>query len=146
MRHLLLILAGICLARPAPAQDASVKADAQQWIIEAIGTETTAPERIHVMMKMETDPSQAAQATRSGEKRLQEFLAAVDALKIPDLTHRVVNNVITPATGGYMPGVVYSRNIVFTLPVSSERDRIVAKLEDLGARHNSHCVTCIGSG
>ena len=43
MRHLLLILAGICLARPAPAQDASVKADAQQWIIEAIGTETTAP-------------------------------------------------------------------------------------------------------
>jgi len=48
--------------------------------------------------------------------------------------------------------MVYTRNVVFKL-VSSRageqlpaRDAIIAKLEDLGARYNSHCVTCIGSG
>jgi hypothetical protein len=48
--------------------------------------------------------------------------------------------------------MVYTRNVVFKLMSSQAgqplpgRDAIIAKLEDLGARYNSHCVTCIGSG
>ena len=92
----------------------------------------------------------AADAAINGEAKLGEFLGAVDALGIPGLTHRVVNNVmIKPSQGfGGMPGVNYVRNVVFTLPdlPAAERESVVAKLEDVGARHNSHCVTCIGSG
>jgi hypothetical protein len=53
--------------------------------------------------------------------------------------------VITPSDTGM--GVTYSRNIVFTLPAeaAAARDPIIARLEDLRARFNSQCVTCIGS-
>ena len=97
---------------------------------------------------MEYESGLAADAATLGEQRLSQFLAAVDELRLPGLTYRVVNNVITPAETG--AGVAYTRNIVFTLPnpagEPAGRDRVVAKLEDLGARYNSHCVTCIGSG
>jgi hypothetical protein len=40
-------------------------------------------------MKMDYEAGQARQATTAGEKRLHEFLAAVKALKIPELSWRV---------------------------------------------------------
>jgi hypothetical protein len=140
------------LLHAAPPQ-VQVKTEAARWVIEAIGTETVPPDVIHLMMKMEYESSLAVDATSKGEKQLSEFLAAVDRLKIPSLTYRLANNLITPASAGRsrFSGFVYTRNIIFTFAPQPEQapwelDRVVAQLEDLGARYNSHCVTCIGSG
>ena len=140
--------------RDLPGQQMANKADTGRWTIESVGTETATPDVYYILMKMEFESSMAADATAEGEKRLHVFLAAVDALKIPNLSYRICNNLITPAEAlSDLPGaVVYTRNIVFTLlsPRAGEqlpaRDAIIAKLEDLGACYNSHCVTCIGSG
>lgn len=127
---------------------------AQRWVIESVGRAAARPNVIHLLMKMEYQAAQAGDATRRGEKQLAEFLAAVDGLKISDLSYHVFNNVITPghAGGSELSGVVYTRNVVFTIrrpqpgENSAELDRTIAQLEDLGARYNSHCVTCVGSG
>jgi hypothetical protein len=136
------------------SQDVEVRAGSQRWIIEAIGTERATPEVIYLLMKMESESAQAVEAAKRGERQLQEFLTAVDHLKISDLTYRVCNNVLVPGPGpeGMSSGFVYTRNVVFTLrrpqleAQRAEVDRVVAQLEDLGARYNSHCVTCVGSG
>lgn len=124
----------------------AVQAQPPRFVIEATGTERASPDLIYLLMKMEYDAGQARDATSAGEKRLREFLSAVEALKIPGISWRVFNNVLNPANTGV--GITYSRNVVFTLPVETvaERDPIIARLEDVGARFNSHCVTCIGSG
>jgi hypothetical protein len=138
--------------RNLPAQQRAPKADSEQWTIESVGTETVPPDVYYILMKMESESGLAAEATAQGEKQLRDFLAAVDALKIPNLSYRICNNLITPANEDVAEGFVYTRNIVFTLLSSRAgeplpaRDAIIAKLEDLGARYNSHCVTCIGSG
>ena len=135
-----------------PAQQTAAKADAGQWTIESVGTEIATPDVYYILMKMESESGLAVEATTQGEKRLRDFLAAVDALKIPNLSYRICNNLFTPPTMGEATGYVYTRNIVFTLmsPRAGEplpaRDALVAKLEDLGAHYNSHCITCIGSG
>ena len=152
----LCVVAALALCWSAPrtslAQQPAPQAGPRLWTIESVGTETASPDVYYLLMKMEYESGLAAQATTQGEKRLGEFLAAVDALKIPNLNYRVCNNLITPANSGEAAGMVYTRNVVFKL-VSSRpgeqlpaRDVIIAKLEDLGARYNSHCVTCIGSG
>jgi len=146
---LLLMLCG-SLAPAGPSPQVQVKEEPSRWVIEAVGTESMPPDLIHLMMKMEFESSLAADATRQGEAQLNEFLAAADRLQIPALTHRVANNLITPA--GEFSGFVYTRNIIFTFArpqpgaALADVDGIVARLEDLGARYNSHCVTCIGSG
>jgi hypothetical protein len=123
-----------------------------QWTIESVGTETATPDVYYLLMKMESESGLVAEATAQGEKQLRDFLAAVDALKIPNLSYRICNNLFTPPNGAETGGFVYTRNIVFTLLSSRAgeqlpaRDAIIAKLEDLGARYHSHCVTCIGSG
>jgi hypothetical protein len=150
---LFLMLCFSVLLRATPPQ-IQVKEEAARWVIEAVGTETATPDLIHLMMKMEFESSLALDATSKGEKQLSEFLAAVGRLQIPNLTYRVANNLITPAWAGRgrFSGFVYARNIIFTFaqpqpgPAPAEADRLVAQLEDLGARYNSHCVTCIGSG
>lgn len=150
----LLFILCVGTSQDADAQQAQVSADAKRWVIEAVGTETVRPDVVHLMMKMEYESGLAADATRAGEQRLREFLTAVDALKIPNLTYRLSNTVITPAAAGRgaVSGFVYTRNIVFTLTYSeagqqpTQLDPVIAQLEDLGARYNSHCVTCIGSG
>jgi len=149
----LLVLSCSAFLRASPPQ-VQVSKDGARWVIEAVGTETVQPDVIHLMMKMEYESSLAADATSRGEKQLQEFLTAVEGLKIPNLTYRIANNLITPASArrGQVSGFVYARNIIFTLTQAqtgqpaSALDRVVAQLEDLGARYNSHCVTCIGSG
>lgn len=138
--------------RNSHAQQMAPKADTGQWTIEGVGAETATPDVYYILMKMESESGLAAEATAQGEKQLRDFLSAVDAWKIPNLSYRVCNNLITPANSGLTGGFVHTRNIVFTLLSSRAgeqlpaRDAIIAKLEDLGARYNSHCVTCIGSG
>jgi len=152
--HILLLMLCFSVLLHATPPQVQVKKEAARWVIEAVGTETVPPDVIHLMMKMEYESGLAADATSKGEKQLSEFLATVDRLKIPRLTYRVTNNLITPASAGrgQFSGFVYTRNIIFTFlqpqPAQppSELDRLVAQLEDLGARYNSHCVTCIGSG
>jgi uncharacterized protein YggE len=117
--------------------------------LEATGTEQVMPDLYHVLMKMENNSSQAAVASTGGEKQIRDFIAAVEALGIKDLTWRISNTVFTSLQAPYSQGAAYSRNLIFTLPNSvarEERDRIVAQIQDLGAKYNSHCVTCIGSG
>jgi hypothetical protein len=144
----------LCWGAPGnlPAQQMAAKADTGQWTIESVGTEIATPDVYYILMKMESESALAAEATAQGEKQLRDFLAAVDALKIPNLSYRICNNLITPADSDQGGGFVYTRNVVFTLLSTRAgeqlpaRDSIIAKLEDLGARYNSHCVTCIGSG
>ena len=139
-------------AQTSLAQQPKPKAGARLWTIESVGTETATPDVYYLLMKMEYQSGLAFEATTQGEKRLGDFLAAVDALKIPNLSYRICNNLITPANDEEVAGIVYTRNVVFKLLSSRVgeqllgRDAIIAKLEDLGARYNSHCVTCIGSG
>ena len=156
MLKTLCALAALALCWTSPrtslAQQPAPEAGTRRWTIESVGTETATPDVYYLLMKMEYESGLAAEATMQGEKRLSDFLAAVDALKIPDLSYRICNNLITPANGEPAMGVVYTRNVVFKLMSSRAgqplpaRDAIIAKLEDLGARYNSHCVTCIGSG
>jgi hypothetical protein len=144
----------LCWSAPRnlPAQQMAAKADSGQWTIESVGTEIATPDVYYILMKMESESGLAAEATAQGERQLRDFLTAVDALKIPNLSYRICNNLITPANENLTEGFVYTRNIVFTLLSARPgeqlpaRDAIIAKLEDLGARYNSHCVTCIGSG
>lgn len=117
--------------------------------LEATGTEEVRPQLYHVLMKMERAAGQAADASAGGEKQVRDFLAAVEALKIPEMKWRVTNHVYGGPANRFLLGTSYSRNIVFTLPntgSSADRDRIVAQIQDLGAKYDSHCVTCIGSG
>jgi uncharacterized protein YggE len=145
---------GLRAGPAASAQQVHQPTEARQWVIESVGRAAASPDIIHLMMKMEYQAAQAAEATRRGEKQLADFLAAIDALKIPNLSYQVFNNVIMPAQGpgNEVSGFVYTRNVVFTLRQaqsagnSAELDRLIAQLEDLGARYNSHCVTCVGSG
>lgn len=149
MRFCCFLIGSLLIAGTAPAAEASDARDSRRFVVEAIGTGRASPDVFHVLMKMECPAGLAADAAVNGEAKLEEFLSAVDALGIPDLSHRVVNNVMIQPNQGYgMPGVNYVRNVVFTLPnlPAAERESVVAKLEDVGARHNSHCVTCIGSG
>jgi len=133
-------------------QESAAPTRAGEWTLESVGSETATPDVYYLLMKMEFESGLAADATTKGEQRLHNFLAAVDALKIPNLSYRICNNLFTPPNRVETTGYVYTRNIVFTLmsPHAGEplaaRDALVAKLEDLGARYNSHCVTCIGSG
>jgi len=133
-------------------QESAAPARAGKWTLESVGSETATPDVYYLLMKMEFESGLAADAATKGEQRLHDFLAAVDALKIPNLSYRICNNLFTPPNSVETAGYVYTRNIVFTLmsPHAGEplpaRDALVAKLEDLGARYNSHCVTCIGSG
>ncbi len=149
------VLSTVLIALPtALAQDLRLTGDVRQWVIESEGAATTSPDVVYLMMKMEYQAATAADAIGRGEQQLSEFLAAVDSLKIPNLTYRVHNMVITPGQDRrrMFSGFVYTRNIVFTirtpqLVLTSDRfDETIAKVEDLGARHNSHCVTCVGSG
>lgn len=152
--HILFLMPCFSMLLHATPPQVQVTKEAAQWVIEAVGTETVPPDVIHLMMKMEYESSLAGDATSKGEKQLSEFLGAVDRLQIANLTYRVTNNMITPSSAGrgQFSGFVYTRNIIFTFlqaqPAQppSELDRLVAQLEDLGARYNSHCVTCIGSG
>jgi hypothetical protein len=152
--HILLLMLCFSVLLDAAPPQVQVKKEAARWVIEAVGTESAPPDLIHLMMKMEFESSLVAEATSKGEKQLSEFLAAVDRLQIPNLTYRVANNLITSASAGrgQFSGFVYTRNMIFTFappPPGSARaevDDLVARLEDLGARYNSHCVTCIGSG
>jgi uncharacterized protein YggE len=134
------------------AQEAAAPTPAGEWTLESVGTETATPDVYYLLMKMEYESGLAADASTQGEKQLRDFLAAVEALKIPNLSYRICNNLFTPPNTARTAGYVYTRNIVFTLlsPRAGEplpaRDALVAKLEDLGAHYNSHCVTCIGSG
>jgi len=157
MRRVLVIMisvAALATQPRAPAQDTHPNTVARQWVIESVGRAAAPPDTIHLMMKMDYQAAQATDATRRGEKQLSEFLTAVDGLKIANLSHQVFNNVITPGPGmeGELSGFVYTRNVVFTIRQPEPRgnpmelDRLIAQLEDLGARYNSHCVTCVGSG
>jgi uncharacterized protein YggE len=156
MMKTLCSLAALALCWSSPrtslAQQPAPQAGARLWTIKSVGTETATPDVYYLLMKMEYQSGLAAEATTQGEKRLSDFLAAVDALKIPNFSYRICNNLITPASDQQVTGMVYTRNVVFKLMSSQAgqplpgRDAIIAKLEDLGARYNSHCVTCIGSG
>lgn len=151
---MMMFVVGLNIQPAVRAQGVHPGTDARLWVIESVGRAATSPDIVHLMMKMEYQAAQAVDATLRGEKQLAEFLAAVDGLKIPNLSYGVFNNVITPgqANGSELSGFVYTRNVVFTIrrsqPAgnSSELDRMIAHLEDLGARYNSHCVTCVGSG
>ncbi len=115
--------------------------------VEVTGRAAAAPDTVHLMMKMESSAGLAADAAAQGERQLDEFLKAVEALGITGLSYKVYNNVYT-LQRGEAPGLTYTRNVVFTLAgvPRSEWDSFIARIEDLGARYNSHCVTCIGSG
>src|SRR5437879_673686 len=114
-RHLFTLMIPFVMLFALPAvlaQDIHVSADARSWIIESVGTATASPNVIHLMMKMEYQGAQAADATARGEKQLAEFLAAVEALTIPNLTYRACNTVFTSgqASQGAASGFVYTRN------------------------------------
>ncbi len=122
---------------------------AQDMVIDATGRAQATPDLYYLLMKMEQSSARASDAAAEGERALKEFLAAAGALEIPGLKWRVVSNVFTPAEMPGSQGVVYTRNVIFTLPHTvslPDRDSIFARLQDLGAKFNSHCVTCIGSG
>ncbi len=148
----LLSMLSFALGLAGQPPQAAVRQEPARLIIEAEGTETASPDLIHLLMKMESQAGLAVDAARAGEKQLGEFLAAVVRLRISKLTYRVTNDLITPASAGpgEFSGFVYARNIIFTFPLpppgTGDVDRLVAQIEDLGARYNSHCVTCIGSG
>ena len=103
----------------------------------------------YLLMTVQTERSQLMQAYRDNQKQLKSFIDALLLAGIPREAMRVRNFVVTPTD--YGRGFNLSRNLVITvenvdLKPPAEFSRLMAQMQDLGARFGSDCITCIGSG
>jgi uncharacterized protein YggE len=117
--------------------------------LSAVGSAKARPDTVYVLMKVESGSPQLAQAIRDNTKQVSDFMAALAGLGIPGSDMRVSNFVVAPMYESR--GVAFSRNVILTIPAidkkpQDEVTRLLARIQDLGAKYGSSCVTCIGSG
>jgi len=107
------------------------------------------PDTAYFLMTVESESGQLAQAIRENQEQLADFTAALRRIGISDAAIRIRNFLVTRATGPV--GVTFARNLVITVEGLDRRPdeelaRLMAQVQDLGARYGSDCITCIGSG
>lgn len=154
----LLLALGICLvsfsgneatAQAFSAHDAGVFLEEGNRIrIREVVSLQAVPDTVYLLMKVESEAATLAQVLQDKRKQVQGFIAALDQLGVQSETVRIKNFVVTPLMAG--SGISLSRNLVIPLegiPLpSNEWEGLTARIQDLGARYGSHCITCIGSG
>ncbi len=124
--------------------------DADQTVrIRQEGTVKVRPDTLYMLMKVENEAARMDQALDQNQKAVDGFVAALKGLKIDPSSIRVTNFIVGPTM--LRSGVTFARNIVITLTGIDQMpaagiDRLVASVQDVGARFGSHCITCIGSG
>jgi hypothetical protein len=103
----------------------------------------------YLMMKVETQASLLGQAIDQNGKAVAAFVDALCRSGIDRSSIRVTNFIVSRSLMGI--GASFSRNVILAIPgigamSAGEFSRLMAKVQDLGARFGSSCVTCIGSG
>jgi hypothetical protein len=117
--------------------------------IREIGSARATPDTAYLLMKVESESVSLAQALQDNARQIGEFREGLEEIGISGDDVGVKNFVVMPLYVG--SGVSLSRNLIITMEGIGERrseelQQIFAKVQDLGARYGSHCVTCIGSG
>ncbi len=107
------------------------------------------PDTAYVLMTVNTERGLMADAARENEKQVKAFIAALEKLGIASGSIGVKNFVVEPNVIGR--GHSVSQNLVITQTDVNRRPaqelaRLMAQIQDVGARFGSSCVTCIGSG
>ena len=113
------------------------------------GTAKVPPDTLYLLMKVQTEAAQLSRAIELNQKAVKGFTEALGLIGIEQPAIRQANFVVGRSLLG--SGVSFARNLVITVAgidkrPSVEIDRLVAKVQDFGARFGSSCVTCIGSG
>lgn len=137
---------------PLLAQDSITAADGtseQTIAVRAVGTVRVSPDTAYVMMKVETQAALLGQAIDQNRKAVSAFVDALCRSGIDRSSIRETNFIVSGSLMG--TGASFSRNVIITIPEiggmgPGEFSRLMAKVQDLGARFGSSCVTCIGSG
>jgi Protein of unknown function (DUF541) len=127
----------------------SVSENSQLISIREIATVQAQPDNLYVLMKVQSEAAQLSQAIEQNSRAIKGFTAALAGIGVEPTAVRVTNFVVTPLVLGR--GVGFSRNLVIAIPgiekkSPGEIERLMARIQDLGARYGSQCVTCIGSG
>jgi hypothetical protein len=117
-------------------------------ILEVVSVKAE-PDTAYLLMAVETERGQLAEAFRENEKQMQAFITALHQMGIPAGALSIKNLVVTPAIMG--KGFSLTRNLVITETEINRRPagelaRRLAQVHDVGARFGSSCITCIGSG
>jgi len=124
--------------------------DADQTVrIRQEGSVKVRPDTLYMLMKVENEAARLDQALDQNKKAVDGFVAALAGLKIDHSAIRVASFIVSPTM--LRSGVSFARNVIITVPnidqkPATEIDRLMAGVQDLGARFGSQCVTCIGSG
>jgi uncharacterized protein YggE len=122
----------------------------QQMIrIHEVSSVKAEPDTAYLLMSVRTEKSLLAEAAQENEKQMQAFIAALKQIGIAPAALSVKNFVVEQALIG--KGFSYARNLVITVEhidksPANEFASLVAKVQDVGARFGSSCITCIGSG
>ncbi len=117
--------------------------------ISEIASVKAKPDTAYVLMTVNTERGLLADATRENEKQVLAFITALEKLGIASGSIGVKNFVVEANVVGR--GYSVSQNLVITQTDVNRRPaqelaRLMAQIQDVGARFGSSCVTCIGSG
>lgn len=107
------------------------------------------PDTAYLLMTIQTERGQLADAVRENEKQMDAFIAALRQMGISPGALSIKNFTVAPAITG--KGFSLTRNLVITeteinRKPAGEMARRMAQVQDVGARFGSSCITCIGSG
>lgn len=113
------------------------------------GTVKVPPDTVYLLMKVETEASLLGQAIEENKRAVEAFVGALFRSGIDRASIRETNFVVGGSSVG--SGASFARNVVITVPAigrmaPGELNKLVARVQDLGARFGSSCITCIGSG
>ncbi|HYK89611.1 MAG TPA: SIMPL domain-containing protein [Acidobacteriota bacterium] len=129
---------------------ARFEGDPSQTIrIRQEGTVEVPPDTVYLLMKLETEAPLLGRAIEQNKKAAEEFVEALCRSGIDRASIRETNFVVSGSSVGN--GTSFARNVVITVSSISrmaqgELNKLVARVQDLGARFGSSCITCIGSG
>jgi len=139
---------GLIQAR-AQSQISYTHSGQKQIRIHEVASVKARADTAYLLMTVQTEKNQLAQAFRDNEEQMQSFIAALVKAGIPREALRVRNFIVTPTD--YGRGFNLARNLVITLEHADSKppgefSQLMAQMQDLGARFGSDCITCIGSG
>lgn len=127
-----------------------ILSDADQSIrIREVAAVKLQPDTLYLLMKIQSEGAQLQQAIDQNRKAVDGFIAALKQLPIEPSDIRLSNLVVTSTM--MRTGASFARNVLITIPnidrkPEGEINKLIAAVQDLGARYGSHCITCIGSG
>lgn len=107
------------------------------------------PDTAYLLMTVQSERGQLAEAVRENEKQVQAFITALKQIGISPAAVSIRNFVVAPVITG--SGFSLARNIVITETNINRKPAVelaqrMAQVQDVGARFGASCITCIGSG